>query len=202
MQQDAPHQIYWTASNYERHYQLGETWFVKRQLSDEELPVDKHGQTIRPLWDTERLRNEFTATTGWTDAFCLEAHLRRDSAGKRPAGTRIAAVAAVAAQMTRFILPQLQGTRRRYIGSLGQFIPVLPPRRIYNRDSREWEQWWAHGDVFVYCHNNLSAKNIWIHPEHFKIMAAMHRSVLTRDLSFFDLEPSDLRDCVPVPHTR
>ncbi|TQW01023.1 hypothetical protein V2A60_002040 [Cordyceps javanica] len=244
MQLDGPQDIVWTASDHERHFQLGANWFVKRQLSAEELPVDRRGRTIWPLWDTERLRNEYSATIfirQHTNVPVQECQLytidgllhfasRRIHGAVQleyaPEGTKIAAVAAVEEQMNRFIIPQLRRKRRRYIGSVSRFIPVIPPRRIYQNDSRQWEQLWSENDVFVYCHNDLSRKNIWLHPENFKIMAitgwehagffphhfelplwtasgwderhAMRKSVLARDLSFFELSPSDLKDSTPA----
>ncbi|OAA60013.1 aminoglycoside phosphotransferase [Cordyceps fumosorosea ARSEF 2679] len=251
MQLDNPKDIIWAASNYERHFQLGKDWFVKRQLSTSELPVDVDGQVIRPLWDTERLRNEHAATTfirQHTTIPVPEGQLySRDGllhfASRRvrdatqldacPPPTRTTAVAAVEQQMRRFIIPQLQRLQRAQVGSAGRHLPLVPPRRVYRRDDRAWERPASAdggGEVFVFCHNDLEPKNVWIHPETFKIVAvtgweqagffphcfelalwtalgweerqAMQRSVLARDLAFFGLRPGDLRNCVRNPCLR
>lgn len=245
---DAPRDVIWSASNHERNFTLGDAWYVKRQLSTQELPVTRKGRPIWPLWDTERLRNEFLATKFvrlHTDIPVPECRLflqdglmcfasRRVTNGilleNIPPEIRTAAVAAVEQQMRHFVIPRLQEHRRSHIGSVGSTLPVFPPQRIYQRDGRVWERVCAESAAFSLCHNNLSPQNIWIDPDTFKVVAitgwefagffppyfelplwtafgwvarqAMHRSVLTRDLSFFGLEPRSLRECVPIPNRR
>ncbi|OAA75164.1 aminoglycoside phosphotransferase [Akanthomyces lecanii RCEF 1005] len=245
---DPPRDVIWSASNHERCYTLGDKWFVKRQLYDEELPVSRDGRLIYPIWDSERLRNEYLATRFirvHTDIpvqdcrlflenglMCFASRQVLDAVpleDVRPT-LRLAALAAVERQMERFILPQLRQHRRSYIGSVGSTIPVFPPQRVYRQDGRDWAQVSSVADAFVLCHNDLSGKNIWLDPTSFRIVAItgwefagyfpesfelplwradgfvgrqeMHGRALARDLSFFGLRPSDLRNNYPISYRR
>lgn len=246
---DPPEDVIWTASNHERCYTLGDKWFVKRQLSDKELPVSRDGRLIYPIWDTERLRNEYLATRFiglHTDIPVQDCRLFLQDGLMSFASRRIldavpleevqpqlwpAAVAAVEAQLQRSILPQLRQNRRSYIGSVGSTIPTFPPQRVYRKDGRDWEQVSSSSaDAFALCHNDLSGKNIWLDPATFTIVAItgwefagyfperfelplwradgfagrqeMHGDALARDLSFFGLRPSDLRNNYPISYRR
>lgn len=59
---DASEEIVWFGDNNERMHALTTNWFVMRQLTDRELPSHEAGTTIRPLWDAERLKNEYAAS--------------------------------------------------------------------------------------------------------------------------------------------
>ena len=227
---------------------LGDKWFVKRQLSDHELPVSRDGRLIYPIWDTERLRNEYLATKFirmHTDIpvqdcrlflqdglMCFATRRILDAIpleDVKPA-LRSAAVAAVEQQMDRFILPQLRQLRRSSVGSVGSTIPLFPPQRVYRKDGRDWAQVSSETDAFALCHNDLSGKNVWVDPVTFRILAItdwefagyfpecfelplwradgfvgrqeMHSGALARDLSFFGLRPSDLRNNYPISYRR
>jgi thiamine kinase-like enzyme len=138
--------------------------------------------------------------------------------------SRSAATAAVDRQMETFILPQLRSLRRNHIGSVDSSIPVFPPQRVYDRDRRPWQRVYSEADDFVLCHNDLGPQNILIHPVSFEIVGIidwefagyfpqyfelplwrgdlggikkMYEDANSRELEFFGLSPSDLRDCIP-----
>lgn len=236
--------IVWKHHNYERHYTMHDDWFVKRQLSESELPVDGKGCVIRPLWDRERLVNEYASMVFvklctrvpvpdcelYTKDGLLNLAAKRIVGLVRlqdvPAETMPAATAAVHQQVMRFILPQLRVHHRLTIGSVSKSCPTFPPARIYQRDSRKWEQITSDGESFYFCHNDLSPRNIWICPETFKVWCitgweyagffpkrfelklwdkldwaaqrAVYNEVLDKDLELFGLKRKDLKDCVPT----
>ncbi|OAQ98426.1 hypothetical protein LLEC1_04857 [Akanthomyces lecanii] len=186
---DPPRDIIWTVNNHERRHTLGDKWFVKGQLSDQELPVARDGRLVFPIWDSERLRNEYLATRFirlHTDIPVQNCRIFLEEGLMNFASRRIldavpledlepehrsAAVVAVEQQMNGFVLPQLRQHRRSYIGSVGNTIPVFPPQRVYRRDGRPWDQVSSVADAFVLCHNDLSGKNIWVDPATFRILA-------------------------------
>lgn len=136
---------------------------------------------------------------------------------------RQAAIEAVGEQMNSTILPQLRSLRRGFIGSVDTRIPVFPPQRVYGLDRRHWPQISSKTNEFVLCHNDLGPQNIFIHPVTFQILGIidwefagffpphfelplwrefgwkggkkMYDNARPRELEFFGLKPSDLRDC-------
>ncbi|KAJ3490180.1 hypothetical protein NLG97_g5846 [Lecanicillium saksenae] len=231
-------ELLWTATNHERCYALRTDWFIKRLLHEHELPVDDTGRPLRPLWDEERMRNEYAATKfigKYTDLpvqecefymskgvwhFASEAILDAIQLEYAPTDIRAAAIASVNEQIEGVILPRLREFTRQHIGSISKSVPVFPPARIYGSDSRTWERITSDRKEFVFCHNNLTAKNIWICPETLKIKSitgwehagffppeyelplwtvsgwtarrAMQNRALERDLALFNLSKSDL----------
>ncbi|KAK5992017.1 hypothetical protein PT974_05413 [Cladobotryum mycophilum] len=141
--------------------------------------------------------------------------------------SREAAVAAVAEQMESDILPQLRSLRRNFIGSVDPNIPVFPPQRVYRLDRRSWERITSEADDFALIHNDLGPQNIFICPKTFRIVSIVDwefagffpdyyelplwttfgpikrnklcEGAFERELGFFGLAESDLKNYIPPP---
>ncbi|KAG7290881.1 hypothetical protein NEMBOFW57_000886 [Staphylotrichum longicolle] len=200
--------------------------FIKRELAKHEFFRRPNGQVIYPYWMRERIQNEADAIAfvAANTSIPMPKHRLYENGGLlhletlRVPGillddvdtaTMPAAIEAVTRQMEENILPQLRKLRRHSIGSVDTSLPMVPPIRIYRRDRRSWERVTSppsEDPPFVFCHNDLSNRNILIDPETLILLASLTGSwrditqlceqVARRDLALFGLEPKDLRNCL------
>lgn len=217
-----------------------------RQYRDGELVVDTTEKPMRKLWDTERFRNNFAAMSFFkyhpkipvpncrlyeqAGILFLDIELKPEyiRLEQLPPDTQLLAMELVQAELKKDVIPALQQHRRSFIGSVDETMPVFPPQRVYQRDSRSWDRVTSDEESFVFCHNDLSPANLWIHSNTYKLVAItgwefagyfpphfelplwtkldqdarldMGDKVLARDLELFGLKPEDLNDCIPLPH--
>lgn len=177
----------------DREYTLTATTFTKRNLLQHEVEFN----IANALFTCERLENEYYALRYIAENSTIPVPKVIDFyqengslhlVTERLKGTllcnieddeqRMSALSRVERILHGQILPQLRSLRRKYVGSAGDFMPVIPPVEALEYIDEDgllvrtsWPCICSSDPEFVFCHNDLAQHNIMVHPTSHDLLA-------------------------------